>query len=111
MKIGAPAVVLFIVGAALTQCSQWVSSEPEQIGCADEGKLGQPACDTGFVCARHECVRCAREETCGDGIDNDCNGGVDDGCSHVSGGGAGGHGPPPANGGGAAKTAGAGGTR
>ena len=68
-------------------CSLWVSSEPEQIGCADEGKLGPPACDDGFLCAHQSCVHCAANEICGDAVDNDCNGKVDDGCSSVSGGG------------------------
>jgi hypothetical protein len=68
-------------------CSFWVSSEPEQVGCMQEGKVGPPACDMGFICAHESCVRCAARELCGDSVDNDCNGRVDDGCSNVSGGG------------------------
>ncbi len=108
----ARAAIAFAAGCALTHCSLWVSSEPEQIGCAEEGKLGEPACNTGYVCAHQTCVACSREETCGDGIDNDCNGFVDDGCSHVSEGGGNSHGGFPfAGSGGAAKTAGSAGSR
>jgi Putative metal-binding motif len=69
----------------LVGCSLWVSAEPGEIGCTAEGKLGPPACDTGFICAWGACVRCAAAEVCGDGVDNDCNGRVDDRCSNVSG--------------------------
>ena len=79
------AVMIGLLGIA--GCSLWVSSEPEQIGCEDEGKLGPPACGTGFICAHQACVRCSERESCGDNVDNDCNGRIDDGCSNVSGGG------------------------
>jgi hypothetical protein len=72
---------------ALASCSLWVSSEPEQIGCVDEGKLGPPACEVGFICARQSCVACGSRELCNDGVDNDCNGKIDDGCPSVSAGG------------------------
>ena len=78
----------------MVSCSLWVSSEPEEIGCVDEGKLGPPACDEGFICAHQSCVKCGARELCGDAVDNDCNGKIDDGCPHVSaGGGSAGRGP------------------
>lgn len=85
MKRLARIIPALVVACALTQCSLWVSSEPELIGCADEGKRGEPACDDGYVCMHHECV---------------------------SGGGGTGHGPFPAMGeGGASKTDGEAGAR
>lgn len=98
---------LSVAGAALgiASCSLWVPSEPEQIGCVDEGKLGPPACDEGFLCAHQSCVACGSQELCNDGIDNDCNGKIDDGCPSVSVGGGSASGPPSAIGGGMAKPA------
>jgi hypothetical protein len=98
-----------IVGGvlALAGCSLWVSSEPEQIGCVDEGKLGPPACDVGFICAHQSCVACGLRELCGDGVDNDCNGKIDDGCPNVSAGGGSAGTPSSSSAGGMAKPAGA----
>ncbi|HWZ91749.1 MAG TPA: hypothetical protein VNW92_22960 [Polyangiaceae bacterium] len=78
MRLLVGSVAAALLGVA--GCSLWVSSEPEQIGCTDEGKLGPPACATGFVCAHQACVRCGAREVCGDDLDNDCNGQIDDGC-------------------------------
>ena len=102
LRVSAAACLFGIAG-----CSFWVSSEPEQIGCTEEGKLGPPACDTGFICAHQSCVRCGVRELCGDSVDNDCNGRIDDGCSNVSaGGGSAGRGLPSGGAAGMAKPAG-----
>jgi hypothetical protein len=91
----------------LEGCSLWVSAAPEEIGCSDEGRLGPPACDIGFICAHNDCIRCTSRDICNDGIDNDCNGRVDDGCLAVSAsGGTSAHSPPLPNGGSMAKPAG-----
>ncbi|HEY4105446.1 MAG TPA: hypothetical protein VGM44_16220 [Polyangiaceae bacterium] len=96
------ALGLFILGG----CSLWVSAEPEEIGCSEEGRLGPPACGVDFICARGGCIRCASRDICGDGIDNDCNGRIDDGCPGTSTGGAPNtHNPALPSGGSVAKSA------
>lgn len=68
-------------------CSLTVSEFDPEVRCSNEGVIGPPACEPGFVCGRGRCRACSRVEACGDRVDNDCSGAVDDGC-----GGEGGHG-------------------
>jgi hypothetical protein len=78
--------IAFIVG--LFSCSLTVSEFEPEVRCADEGAIGPPACEPGFVCGRGRCRACARVEACGDRVDNDCSGAVDEGCSGDGEGGA-----------------------
>ena len=80
----------FVFGAALMfglfSCSLTVSEFDPEVRCSDEGAVGPPACEPGFVCGRGRCRACARVEACGDGVDNDCSGDVDEDCGGSEGG-------------------------
>jgi hypothetical protein len=67
-------------GVGVFSCSLTVSEFDPEVRCSDEGVIGPPACEPGFVCGRARCRACARVEACGDKVDNDCSGTVDDGC-------------------------------
>lgn len=43
------------VGSAA--CSLLISAEPSPLACSQEGQLGPPACDDGFVCRAGLCQR------------------------------------------------------
>jgi hypothetical protein len=80
----------FAFGVALAigafSCSLTVSEFEPEVRCADEGRIGLPACEPGYVCGRGRCRACSRVEACGDAVDNDCSGAVDDNCGGSGGG-------------------------
>ena len=87
MKAAAALGFVFVVG--VFSCSLTVSEFDPEVRCSNEGAIGPPACEPGFVCGRGRCRACSRVEACGDNVDNDCSGEVDDGCGGQAGEGGG----------------------
>ena len=70
--------------ALLLECSTIVMSV-DNVRCTDEGRIGPPACDSGWFCGYGRCRTCDPKEACKDRLDNDCNGLTDDGCAGAGG--------------------------
>lgn len=49
------AVTAVVVGSACGGCSLLIGSEPSPLACSQEGQIGPPACDPGFVCTAGLC--------------------------------------------------------
>ena len=94
-RIGRALLAIIALLGAGAQCSLLVEQDLRELGCADEGVIGAPACNSAEICAVGRCRACSAQEICGDQIDNDCNGRVEDRCSSDMTGGVGGEGATP----------------
>ena len=63
---GRRGALLGAAGLLCGACSLLIGSETAPLHCSQEGQLGPPACDVGFVC-REEVCQLAPPPTQGDG--------------------------------------------
>lgn len=54
MRLGQPSLAL-LLGLSSGACSLLISGEDAPLSCSQEGQLGPPACDVGFVCLQGIC--------------------------------------------------------
>jgi len=47
--------MLGATGLLVSACSLLIGSETQPLHCSQEGQLGPPACDAGFVCKQGVC--------------------------------------------------------
>jgi hypothetical protein len=63
---------------AVAACSLMVNGEPTPLRCSQEGRVGPPACDEGFVCSSGVC-RISEPVSQGGGPFDSSQGGDDEG--------------------------------
>jgi hypothetical protein len=74
----ARSATLWLGGLAATACSLIVDGEPAALRCSQEGRVGPPACDEGFVCSSGVC-RISEPVSQGGGPFDSSQGGDDEG--------------------------------